>query len=170
MSAEGRLIHESSMKFGPIPDERLFYIEQSEVYKNLGQGYRCAEFVWLKDRRLYVIEAKSSSPRPAVEENGVNLFNDYIQRIADKFNVSWQLFLAAYTGRQDRQDMGYMLQQCSLAEVSVTLILIIHGHKTEWLPPLQEALSRKMAKLSCIWRMQVAVINDQEARARKMIA
>ena len=61
-------ITESRMKFGPFPREDLFYIEKSEIYKNLGSGVKIVEFVLLKEDKLLIIEAKSSSPRSINQE------------------------------------------------------------------------------------------------------
>ncbi|MGL5498332.1 MAG: hypothetical protein ACRDCQ_15405, partial [Aeromonas sobria] len=61
-------IIESDMIFGPYPAGRCFYIEKSAIYEQIQSGVQMAEFLLLKDQQqgmaVWVVEAKSSSPRP----------------------------------------------------------------------------------------------------------
>ena len=45
--------------------------------------------------------------------------------------------------------------------VSIKFILVIKGHEIDWLPPIAEALNRKMKPILSIWNSQVAVFNDK---------
>ncbi len=50
---------------------------------------------------------------------------------------------------------------------TVRFVLVIHGHKAEWLPPLKDELSRVMRPLVRTWGITgypVIVLNDTMAR------
>ena len=63
-------IVESGMNFGPYPKGHCFFIEKSPTYKKIQNNVQIAEFLLLhyaKDGSpvVWVVEAKSSTPRPA---------------------------------------------------------------------------------------------------------
>jgi hypothetical protein len=59
-----------------------------------------------------------------------------------------------------------------LSKVRVQFILIINGHKRDWLPPLQEALYKELHPTIRTWNPgpnPVIVLNDALARERWLI-
>ena len=58
----GVTILESEMQFGKYKEEQVFQIEKSKQYteKLRQQGVRCCEFILLRKKKLYVVEAKQS--------------------------------------------------------------------------------------------------------------
>ncbi len=40
-----KVIRESGISFGPFEDEQVFHIEESNVYKQIGQGGKTVEFM-----------------------------------------------------------------------------------------------------------------------------
>lgn len=55
-------------------------------------------------------------------------------------------------------------------KVHIKFVLIIHGHKKEWLSPLREALMKNMGIHLKIWKSTVVVLNDEMAKRRKLIS
>lgn len=95
-------IEESDMTFGPYEETNCFHIEKSQLYKKIQEGIKIAEFLLLeKDdqsmEKIWIIEAKKSSPRPATQPN----FDDFIQDIYSKMNNTLSVFLAMYLHRHE---------------------------------------------------------------------
>ena len=58
------------------------------------------------------------------------------------------------------------------SKVDFRLVLVVNGHKKEWLPDLQDALAKKLQVTRKIWNLganAVAVMNEQVARERGLI-
>lgn len=157
-------INESGMTFGPFPENQVYRIEKADVYTSLGQGIKAVEFVYKKGTdKLFFVEAKSSSPRPEREN-----FDNYIDDIADKFIHSFNLWLTLNLGRREDEIASNMLDVPM--ETSIfRFILVINGHKEAWLPPIKEALERRMMADRKIWNHKIIVINDSLARDRGLI-
>ena len=72
-------IIESEMEFViQRGDKKLFYLEESQTYKEIQEGVKMAEFLLLRpesEPKIWIIEAKSSSPRPETQPN----FNEFIE-------------------------------------------------------------------------------------------
>lgn len=168
-------IIESGMTFGPFPEGHCFYIERSAVYQKVKDGVQMAEFLLLrfKDGHLpavWVIEAKSSTPRPETQPN----FGEFIDEIRQKLTNALSLGLAACLNRHEDADaeLSEPFKALDLSVVGFRLVLVINGHKKEWLPPLQEALSKALQSTVKVWALPptaVVVINDGQARSRGLI-
>lgn len=158
-------IQESGMTFGPFQNDQIYQVEKAEAYKSLGQGVKVVEFIYKqqKKNRLFFIEAKSSSPKP-VREN----FERYIEDIAEKFNHSFSLWFTLNLGLRNDNVSQNILNVPIEAHV-FRFILVINGHKEEWLPPIKAALERKMMADIKIWKHEIIVINDEQARNRGLI-
>ena len=168
------------MAFGPFDEDSVFHIEKSRLYchVNLGRGQvPTAELLLLKkpapalskSPSLWLVEAKSSSPRP---ENNMR-FKDFIGEVKAKLNSSLCLFAAALLGRHteycDLPD-GFLKQDFSALEIK--LILVLRGHKKEWLEPVSDALQKSLWSAARIWGFpsgNVVVINDEMAKRLRLI-
>ena len=161
-------IIESGMNFAPFEEGHCFYIEKSETYRNLQQGVKMAEFLLLrfksgKPAALWVIEAKSSTPRPMYQHN----FEAFIEEIRDKLVNAFALGLACCLKRHAATELPQFFRELDLSTSDFRFILVINHHKLEWLPPLQEALSKALHATVKTWSLAtpaVAVINDHMAR------
>lgn len=165
------------MLFGPYPEGHCFYIEESSVYQRLQHdGVRTAEFLWLQTGKnpspsIWVVEAKSSSPRPG---NPIK-FHDFIQEIGEKLNHALSLYFSVRLGRHNRaaHELPVPFQQADLSCTNFRLVLVIKGHKKEWLPPLQDALAKILRSTIKVWSLSgtaVAVLNDEMASLYGLIA
>ncbi len=146
-------------------DKRLFYLEESQTYKEIQEGVKMAEFLLLRSEnpyKIWIIEAKSSSPRPETQPN----FNEFIKEITDKFANALILFIASYLKRhQSHNELSDELHNCPLCDVNFTFILIVNGHQKQFLPPLQERLQKSLRSLLKTWgKSNVIVLNDAMAR------
>ena len=161
-------ITESGMTFGPFEEGHCFHIEKSETYGNLQQGVKMAEFLLLrfksgKPTALWVVEAKSSTPKPMSQRD----FEAFIQELRDKLINAFSLGLACCLNRHASAELPEPYRALDLSSSDFRFVLVVNHHKWEWLPPLQEALSKALHAAVRTWALStpaVAVINDHMAR------
>jgi hypothetical protein len=131
-------IIESKMTFGPYPKGRCFYIEKSNCYTAIQEYVQMAEFLLVKTRKgkpvMWVVEAKSSTPHPQTQPN----FDDFIAEIREKLVNAFSLGWASCLGRHQHAvaELPDSFRALNLSQVDVKFVLVIKGHKEEWLPPL----------------------------------
>ena len=157
------VIHESDLLFGEYKKEHVFHIEQSTTYKSLGTNIRVIEFVLRhKNNVILMIEAKSSSPKPG----NLDDFEDFIEEIREKFVHSVDLFFSVIIGRiNDREnDMPDYFKSVDYSNVRIKMLLVINGHKINWLPPVSNALHQKLKRQIKNWQLELAVINHEQAK------
>lgn len=170
-----KTIAESGMAFGPFPDGHFFYIEESNTYRNIQQGVQMAEFLLLRIEAenspvLWVVEAKSSTPRPETQPN----FNDFIAEIREKLINAFSLGWSACLNRHPvaRAELPGPFRELDLAQVGVRFVLVINGHQEAWLPPVQEALKKALHSTVKTWNFapaSVAVLNEELARKYELV-
>ncbi|CAM1380939.1 hypothetical protein [Fretibacterium fastidiosum] len=175
-SIETITIDESGMTFGPYPSERCFHIEKSALYKDIRQGVKMAEFLLLRadsnrPAMLWVVEAKSSSPRPKSEPD----FSQFIAEVREKWIDALSLTLASLLGRhrQAGAELPGPFELLDLSQFDVRFVLVINGHPKGWLPPIQDALRQSLRPLVRIWRFaptSVVVLNEELASKRQLIS
>jgi len=159
---------ESGMRFGPFEENQVFHIEKSSLYRSLGEGIKTVEFVWLhtvQDRRprFWIVEAKSSSPRPQSEQD----FESFLVEIREKWVNSLSLTWSAILGRHGSStNLPEAFFNNSLVDLDVKLVLVIRGHKPDWLAPLRDALNRELrstVKTLALGSSSVFVLNEDMA-------
>lgn len=162
-------IIESGMEFViQRGDNSLFYLEKSQIYKEIQEGVKMAEFLLLRPEspyKIWIIEAKFSSPHPGTQPN----FNKFIQEITEKFANAITLFIANYLKRhQNYDELSKELQDYPLHDVKFAFVLIIKKCDKPWLIPLQEALQKSLRPLLKTWGQssKVIVLNEIMARER----
>jgi hypothetical protein len=168
-------IIESGMTFGPYPDGHCFYIEKSTTYAAVQEGVQMGEFLLLRREEgkapsIFIIEAKSSTPRPETQPN----FDGFIAEIREKLTNALGLGLASCLRRHATAaaELPEPFRNLDLAICNFRLVLVINGHKKEWLPPLQNALARALHSTSQTWALganAIAVINEEGARQYGLI-
>ena len=162
-------IIESGMRFGPYPEGNCFHIEKSKTHQAIQHGVQIAEFLLLRDQGrgqpvVWVVEAKSSSPRPETQPN----FDGFISEIRDKwvntFSLGWAACLKRHPSTVEELPDGF--KTLDLSEADVRFVLVINGYPREWLVPLQDALGSALHATVKTWAFSptaVAVINDAMA-------
>ena len=169
-------IDESGMTFGPYPSERCFHIEKSALYTDIRQGVKMAEFLLLRadsDRpaTLWVVEAKSSSPRPKNDPD----FGQFIMEIREKWLNALSLILASLLGRHQQAgaELPGPFELLDLSQFDVRFVLVINGHPKDWLSPIQDALRQSLRPVVKTWRFaptSVVVLNEELASKRQLIS
>lgn len=172
-------IKESGMVFGPFKKEAVFHIEKSRLYRHVNRregNVPTAEFLLLYGldssstaSSLWVVEAKSSAPRPGNNED----FKKFIQEINAKLTCSLSLTMAAFLGRHTScNDFPKNFLKQAHIPITIKLILVLSGHKKEWLEPISDALQKTFKSTARIWNFlpeDVIVLNDEMARRRGLI-
>ncbi|MCM1078816.1 MAG: hypothetical protein NC344_04165 [Bacteroidales bacterium] len=156
---------ESGMTFD-FPDESLYHVETSPLYAQV-ENFSTCECVVKLNGKVTLIEAKSSTPNPLNKEK----FDDFVEDIASKFRDTMTFYHAALL-RHDEEPIGTELVDIEHKEVEYQFVLIIHGHKEEWLPPVMDALKGRVKHVLRLWRIKetsVKVINETIAKDWNMI-
>lgn len=168
-------IVESGMTFGPYADGRCFYIEKSNTYADIQQGVQMAEFLLLridngKPPVLWVVEAKSSTPRPETQPNFDEFIAEIREKLVNAFSLGWASCLKRH--QQAAAELPDPFKALDLSRAGVRFVLVINGHQEAWLPPIQEALKKALhstVKTWCFAPTSVAVINEELARQHGLI-
>ncbi len=168
-------IIESGMTFGPYSPGQCFHIEKSKTYAAIQPGVKMAEFLLLrmdsgKASALWVVEAKSSSPRPETQQN----FDEFIAEVCEKMINAFSLCWASCLKRHEQavEELPEPFKELDLSQACVRFILVINGHRESWLAPLQEALREALRPTIKTWRFgpnSVAVINETLAKQYDLI-
>ncbi len=167
-------IIESGMTFGPYPAGQCFYIEKSACYAGVQEGVNMAEFLLLKQQEkeltIWVVEAKSSSPRPETQPN----FAEFINEIRNKLTNAFLLVVAARLQRHTaaENELPDAFKMLDLTAQGFRFVLVINGHKSEWLAPMQSALAQALKPVVKTWALpvtSVAVLNDEMAKKYGLI-
>jgi hypothetical protein len=168
-------INESGMTFGPYSEDDCFHIEKSAVYAGVQDKVKIAEFLWVQERRggkrIFIVEAKSSSPRPETQPN----FDGFIEEIRYKMINTLLLFLGIRLGRHGNahEQLPQNLRNLDLGGTEFTFVLAIRGHPEAWLIPLQETLNSQLYSIARTFAFKspfVAVVNEERARQYGLIA
>jgi hypothetical protein len=164
---------ESGMTFGPFDEDECFRIEESSAYRALQNGVKIAEFALLKKSKtvIWIVEAKRSAPKPGNEQD----FQTFTSEIRDKLANSLELLVNLRLGRhaERRNDLPPAYREIDLSSVGFRLILVINGHRKEWIPPLQEDLQIALRPVTQIWSLggnAVSVINHEKAKEVGLIS
>lgn len=161
-------IPESGMIFGPFPEEYCFQIEKSKIYNKLQNGLQIAEFLLFQPNKnkLLVVEAKSGSPDPTNQESKES-FEDYITKVSQKLLNAFTLGLALCLERHidNKDEISTCFKEITHNSVKIALLLVIKGHKEEWLIPITEALQKRLKTISKIWPLEIYAINEKAAQS-----
>ena len=164
------------MTFGPFLDEHCFEIETSATYAAIQGGVKMAEFLLLrfgenKPPCVWIVEAKQSAPRHTSAED----FKDYIREIRDKLLNGLGMGIAAILKRHPaaQNELPLPFRNLDLSIAGFRLILVVNGHKKDWLPPLQDALQKALhvtIKTFALGPLSVVVMNHEVAKSKGLIS
>lgn len=169
-------IEESGVTFGPFPVDDCYRVETCDAYKTIMDGVMMAEFLLIRDngkgRRMWVVEAKSSSPKLSTDPQR---FAEFIGELRDKLLNGLSLGLAAIVGRHPsaEHELPPSFRGLVLKDAEFRLVVVISGHKDEWLLPLDDALKVALHATIKTWALgpnSVAVLNDRMAKMHGLIA
>ena len=166
-------IVESGMTFGPYRKCECFHIERSECYAAIRKHVKMAEFLLLRGSRevpvMYVVEAKSSAPRPGSQD-----FDKFIgetrEKLINAFALGWASCLKRHQSAEE--ELPERFRALCLSNLDVRFVLVINGHKDDWLPPLNDALKKALLSIVKCWALSpnsVKVLNDATAQEYGLI-
>jgi hypothetical protein len=168
-------IDESHMTFGPFSEEECFHIEKSTIYTRNKDSVKMVEFVLLQDARdiqekLLFVEAKSSFSQPVNQSD----FDKNVDDVCAKMVNAFHLFLALYLKRHQEYEveLNQRFQNLNMANVDLRFILVIHGFKEEWLPPVKDAFTKQFIPFKKKWKLTGSpflVLNDNMAQEYNLI-
>lgn len=168
-------IIESGMTFR-VEQDKLYYIEKTNLYASLGDRIKRPEFMMAEDGAFIFVEAKQSSPRAKTETVSCpDPLRVWCEDVRDKFANALILFNTTRMHRH-RDDAYNEIPQCcrnvNLQKADYRFYLVINGHAKDWLAPVLYRLKTLMMPMMKMWNIKdsaVKVINDQMARDRHLI-
>lgn len=156
------VVRESQMEFGPYDKTLFFYIEKCPTLKEL-DGVAVPEFLLLREEKglVYLVEAKSSSPNPTNGED----FDKFISDISRKWIEGLSLYISIAIDQHGEKDhIPDKLKK--LSDLNFCFVLIIRGHKEEWLDPLKQEFSNRLRVTLKLWGLKppaIIVLNEDLA-------
>lgn len=168
------IIEESGMRFGDYDDDAIFHIENSAQYRThlMPNGVKSCEFILLRGKSLYFVEAKKSCPNQISDDTPEEKrakYSEYIHDIVDKARHSVSLYASILLGKQSSDGIPANLTKKNLSDREIKVILIVKNAEAAWLEPLQTKLNDELSRERRIWRFSFFVINEQMARRKALI-
>jgi hypothetical protein len=142
--------------------DNAFHIEESSLYKKIGDGVRSVELIRIKDNMLVFVEAKTTFPNPdnPSEENFAR-FQSEIYEVCEKFIHSLNLLSSVEVGVTEEK---YPDDFTVPAKISLVFMLVIKNHKFKWCKRIKSKLEAELPRyLKSIWKPMVYVINQDIA-------
>jgi len=166
---------ESGMLFIKGSQDEICEIEKTELYAKLrSHGIKTVEYIRIRkgkdDRQaLMWIEARTTFPNPKIEHD----FVGEIDEISKKFAHSIELFAAVMMNKLPDNKSELKKFRLVYMEAKFQMILVIKGHKKEWLPIVADSLHKKLKQQWKIWNIDpsrdILVFNEQLAKEYKLI-
>lgn len=170
------IIEESEMRFGKYQDNKVFYIEKSPQYQNhlMPNGIKTCEFILLRNLSLYFVEAKRSCPNQISEdttEEKLKKYDEYINDITTKMRHSLALYASIILERHSSEGIPQEMLEKKLSgqDSYIKIILVVKEAKKAWLIPLKEKLEKELDHERRIWKAQLFVINEEQARKNNLV-
>jgi len=128
-----------------------------------------AEFLLLRTGKgkrpyLWVVEAKSSTPRPETQPNFDEFIAETREKLVNAFSLGWASCLKRH--HEAKAELPGPFNALELSQAEVRFVLVIKGHQKAWLPPIQDALKKALhstVNTWCFGPTSVAVINEELA-------
>ncbi len=165
-------IEESGMRFGPFDEQEVYHIEKSQIYQELQHKLQMAEFLLMRNNKtVWIVEAKSSSPNPENQASKIQ-FDEYIENISEKLVNALTLTVSILLNRQGNaiNDIPKCFSEGIFTNCSIKMIVVVNGHRNEWMNEIQDAISQQLYTQSKVWRFDIAAINDATAKEINLIA
>lgn len=170
-----QILLESNMKIGPFEDNLFFKIENSKLHKSMKSKFRATECIIKRSDNILLIEAKTSCPNVDVsksdtEEIKIKKCNEYFIEIKEKFEDTFNMYLAVYVGKNMNYDeIGTDLLLDGILKASkIKLVLIIKNANRDWLPQIKAMLEKELIKFCRLWKVDIVVLNEEMAIDRRL--
>ena len=158
------------MNFGEFDESNLFHIENSKIYRDLGDGIKTVEFILkYKEDSIIFLEAKKSCPnaekRHETEEKE-HKFEVYFSSLVEKF-------IASILGRYpDISEVGDSLQFVDeMKNMKLKFVLVIkNAEDVAWLVGPSAELKARLLQIRKIWNIEIMVLNEELAEKLSLTA
>ena len=140
---------ESGMVFIRTP-EGFFNVEKCPTVESIGEGVKICEFFMRKESgakvKLFLVEAKSSSPKPPTIGGGTMPWDEYNDDICEKLTNGLLVYLGLKTGRpySERSELPGAMAADDIADLSIIPCLVLRDHPEWALAPVQDELRMRM--------------------------
>ena len=168
-------ITESGMTFGPFPDSGVFSIEKSTLYRSnfLSHGIKTCEFVLLRNKTIYFIEAKTSCPNhnTAMEndEKRVKL-DEFVKDVSQKMRDSLNLFTSILLKLNHSNELPKDMENLNLSNIQIRFVLVVKNAQNDWLIHYPDVFQNELRNEMKIWRIPTfAVITETKAREKNFL-
>jgi hypothetical protein len=168
-------IRESEMDFGPFPEENVFRIESSDVYKGrlLPNGVKTCEFLLRRNNKLLFIEAKKTCPKQleaTSSEEQITKYNAYIHDITTKMRDSLNLYASMLLHRNEDDELSPPTKLESLENIDFVLVLVVKNSQRAWLAPFSDKLAKVLRSEMKIWGIQSFILlTEEQAREKRLV-
>lgn len=163
-------ITESGVTFGNFSTDNCYQIEHSQGHDSLGEGFKMVEFTYLIEQRLFVVEAKSSIPRPTNQPD----YDNYWSEIFEKFENALLLQMMAYVRRNSvaNSELPINHKDMDWQQISLQLRLVIPTVPTQHLTSITDKFRQRLSKLKKLWNIKdphIFVLNEEMARREGLL-
>lgn len=138
------------------------------------KGIKCCEFLLLKNKKLYFIEAKENCPNQIAaktSEEKRQKYQQYVHDIAEKMQHSLAMYANILLGQYDGAAVPEQMRRNLLADKEIRLVLVVKNAEKAWLVPLKEVLEKQLRNDLKIWKIKsFVVINEETAYQKHFIA
>lgn len=165
------------MNFGEFDESNLFHIENSKIYRDLGDGIKTVEFILkYKEDSIIFLEAKKSCPNAEKwheTEEKEHKFEVYFSSLVEKFIASLHIYLASILGRYpDISEVGDSLQFVDeMKNMKLKFVLVIkNAEDVAWLVGPSAELKARLLQIRKIWNIEIMVLNEELAEKLSLTA
>ncbi|MFI3253832.1 MAG: hypothetical protein R3Y63_05780 [Eubacteriales bacterium] len=121
------------------------------------------------------MEAKSSAPNPnTVSSDPQNGFETYVSDLVEKFDNTLELFLGSKLGfphlTVSQTNTPDLMPLNQVSNYKIRFCLVIKNQKSEFLPPVKNALEKRLRRKLKIWNAEVMVLNESLAKSKSLIS
>ncbi|HUW39985.1 MAG TPA: hypothetical protein VMV90_03175 [Rectinemataceae bacterium] len=158
---------ESGMVFVRSRDG-FFNVEKSATMGSIGDGVKICEFFSRIERngkpKLFLVEAKSSSPKPASSGGKPDRWEDYSAGIYEKFINALLIYLGLKTGRKYavRSELPSAIAEDELGSLAILPCLVLRDHPVEALPPVQDELRMRLDHVVKSFRLEQPIAINRD--------
>jgi len=161
-------IDEQGIIFGDYNDADCFHIEKTDLYTSLsGKGVKSVEFILHQpdNRKLLFIEGKSTLPA----KKSVDAFKKEISEISQKYMDSLQLACGIWFGEHNNKvEVPENGANFFRYGEQIVFVLVIKNRKGN-LIYIADMIKRQLQKEYRLWRFEVLVLNEDDARKKQLV-
>ena len=156
-----------------FPEDILFRIEKSKFFKQK-KSLSSVECLYLRKKRLFLIEVKSSFPRAVNAED----FDENLNAISNKFLHSFELFLSHFVNVNPLfpEETPVKFIDYDFSKNEIVFVLIINCKRIEkhcipnMISTIQNAFLQRFEAHKSIWGVRFITLDHETAMAQKFIA